>query len=380
MARAFDGITEQIRSANKKLNDLLSFSSDSEEPRFSGSSLAANTFGQRSSRPGDYQPRLKFQYYVRINYNGELADFVDSVFTNIWFDEIGTVVKNVSMPNISFDTDTMNSYNRKRLKYKKIKYDPVTINIYDVGTFASLKLWYLIYTYYFADGNLQKPLSVASDDILSEVNNLGDFGYTLESDSARKQLLKSIEIFQVQGRSYNKVTLFNPKLTTFTHDTLDYGDSSPVETKYSFDYEWAEYEFRDLKRPESEDFEIKEDSESDDMYSFFASSEVIEFAEFASLEEDLFGKGPVLDESDPSFLDQLRSARDAVKAAKNLGRTVVGTISRVSAWGNQIQMDLTGKSEPVVPLPSGRNLNAAIDKVPENRSDIRRVVRRNRGG
>jgi hypothetical protein len=54
-------------------------------------------------------------------------------------------------------------------------------------------------------------------------------------------------------------------------------------------------------------------------------------------------------------------------------------VSKISAIANRIQMDITGRDEPIVKFPDGRNLAAAADRIPTSWEDVRRRRRGRRG-
>jgi len=262
-------------------------------------------------------PRVPFEYYIRINLNnvGTAKKFVDTFFNNPQWTQIQPLVKSIEMPAMKIETTPLNQYNRKRLSQTKIAFEPVKAVFHDVNDGKTLKFWDMYYRYYFADGieagvNLAKvdtkapgmfsvekltdglksmlpkinpnilnlPGSVKNmlgtitggKDLTIPSNTLGEkrtlnniigdtldnhnFGFNLPQVGNIRNLIQSIEIFQVHGGRFNMVTLVNPRIAAFTHDVLNYavGDKT-LELTFSFEYEYAFYNIQNLKLDDGED-------------------------------------------------------------------------------------------------------------------------------
>lgn len=276
--------------------------------KVTGSSLARNIFGQDLSTRtvAKTQPLLGFQFYVKINYDPLAKLFIKTILGKSDFKDSTALVKSVTMPSMSIDTKVLSSYNRKRLSQSKINFDPVQLVFHDVVGGASLAIWQMYYNWYFNDGlsslSLKKewltsppwesidmaslmdsPAKFAMEAYSSEGMNitaLKKFGY---ASPYIRYLFKSIDIYQVHGATYNKVTIFNPMVTNFSHDTMAYDKNELVQMTFSFMYEWAEYE-------------IKNRSITSEMRSFFERSNVIDFVEFepsrTNTPDGSFGQAP----------------------------------------------------------------------------------------
>ncbi len=209
---------------------------------------AAENFGYNKAYLGNGTPRHKFQFFVRIVFNQspEVSAFVKN-YLGIEDQEIVSVmVKNVTMPSMTIDTETLNQYNKKRISQTRIEYQPITITFHDSVEGRTLRLWEMYYEYYFRDG--VAPVKMENDgrtrmerefvmDLLTDKFN-GRFGYNLPRVGNHKYLIDKIEIFQVHGGNFSRTEIVHPRVTAFTHDTLDYEDSNGlVEIKMDFAYE-----------------------------------------------------------------------------------------------------------------------------------------------
>lgn len=253
------------------------------------------------------QPRFPFEYYININLNqvGTAKEYISKFFNNVDLTQIQPLVKSIEMPSMKIETTPLNQYNRKRLSQTKIGYEPVKVVFHDVADGKTLKFWEMYYRYYFGDGSepgmndpvvstqSRTPVSIETlirgmtpkinPDIVnlpssikeifqgrtSSGNNLptntnGDkssiqnivsdtldnhnFGFNLPEVKNIRNLIQSIEIFQVHGGRFNAVTLVNPRISAFTHDVLNYSISDKtLELTFTIEYEYAFYNIQNLK-------------------------------------------------------------------------------------------------------------------------------------
>lgn len=191
------------------------------------------------------------------------------------------------------------------MSQSNITFEPVKMVFHDVADGKTLKFWDMYQRYYFGDGNepgkndakqtQQKngtysvesflknitpalnpnianlPASVkqlfqstapngsamptntlgekaALSNIISNTLDNHNFGYNLQSVNNVKNLIQSIDIYQVHGGRFNQVTLVNPRISAFTHDTLNYAESSKtLELTFTFEYEYAYYTIQNMK-------------------------------------------------------------------------------------------------------------------------------------
>ncbi len=232
---------------------------------------AAEAYGYNKADLSNGTPRLKFQYFVRFNFNPNLADYVRNFLTVEDQQLVTTVVKSITMPSVQMDSEVLNQYNKKRVSQTRLNYTPVGLVLHDTVEGRSLRMWEMYYEYYFRDGVAYEKLGDGGGtqdrgffDILingaggadeRKINRVGEFdndiikdryndntGYNLARVGNEKYLINSIDIFQVQGGRYSRTTLVNPRISAFTHDTLDYEDTSGlVQLQFEFLYESVVY-------------------------------------------------------------------------------------------------------------------------------------------
>lgn len=268
---------------------------------------ASYNFGQESTYLYRNQPRLPFEYYIDIKLNnvGTASSYISSFFNNPSWAQVQPLVKTVEMPSFKIETTPLNQYNRKRLSQTKVAFEPIRMVFHDVADGKTLKFWDMYYRYYFSDGNepgknmaksdQQRNGTFATESFLKNVtpafnpnlanlpasvknifqnnspsgtnspnNTVGDksaiqniiantldnqhFGFNLPTVQNIRNLIQEIDIYQVHGGRFNQVTLVNPRISAFTHDTLSYAESGkPLELTFTFEYEYAYYTIQNLK-------------------------------------------------------------------------------------------------------------------------------------
>jgi hypothetical protein len=227
---------------------------------------AAKTFRTNAYQ---YAPKLKFLFHVYFEINPAVYSVGLSSGTNF-----GLAVKTVKLPSYSFDTHTMNQYNRKRIVQTKIKYDPIDITFHDDNGNSIRNMWYNYYSYYYKDAtkpvittsavgpqlsNNQQQLNLASDYnsrnlYKPSITGDEDWGYIGDTTNPSQTLLnssignskipffKNIQVYGFNQHNFVLYTLINPILTKFSHDTYDYSAGNGIMTNtMTIDYETVKY-------------------------------------------------------------------------------------------------------------------------------------------
>jgi hypothetical protein len=257
LAKSFEGIFGGIFDQNVHLRD---------------SRHAANAYGFNKADLSNGTPRHKFEFFLRINFNQnpDVRRFVEKFLTENDKSIVSTMVKTVTMPSMSIDTEVLNQYNKKRISQSRIDYNPVSITMHDSVEGRTLRLWEMYYEYYFKDGDAFEKLGSGGgsdtstflgaffeafaghdapkrnqreyeNDIIKDRFN-DNYGYNLKRVGNNKYLIDSIEIFQVHGGKFSRTEIIHPRVTAFTHDTLDYEATSDlVQMQFEFAYEGVVY-------------------------------------------------------------------------------------------------------------------------------------------
>jgi hypothetical protein len=239
---------------------------------FGNDYLRDYTHASKTFRPNAYQyaPKFKFLFHVyfEINQSAYAVGLPQGA-------NFGLAVKSVKLPSYSFDTHTMNQYNRKRIVQTKIKYDPIDINFHDDNGNLIRNMWYNYYTYYYKDasipvasvsgrqaqqtgnGSTNSPnntnynsRNIYSQSITGDTN-WGYIGETPDSPNTNIQagngqtkipFFKNVTIFGFNQHKYAAYTLINPIINRFAHDTYNYAEGNgTMENTMTLDYETVKY-------------------------------------------------------------------------------------------------------------------------------------------
>jgi hypothetical protein len=183
-------------------------------------------------------PRTKFNYYVRFEIDPTAHKA--SSFTAKHSNEVGLLVKTTELPKFNFDTVTKNQYNRKKIVYKGINYEPITISMHDDSAGITNALWAIYYGYYITDRHL--PTSAYNENKYRPTKTpLDNFRYGMDN-SITVPFFKSISIYTMARRRFTGYTLINPRIKSWNHGSVDYADGSGVlESQMTLEYESVKY-------------------------------------------------------------------------------------------------------------------------------------------
>ena len=240
---------------------------------FGSDYLRDYTHASKTFRPNAYQYAPKFKFLFHVYFEINTSAYAVGLPQGANF---GLAVKSVKLPSYSFDTHTMNQYNRKRIVQTKIKYDPIDINFHDDNGNLIRNMWYNYYTYYYKDaskpivsvsgrqtnqnsgnGNNASPnntnynlRNIYSQSITGDTDwgYIGETGTTFNGSTStgtgqtKIPFFKNITIFGFNQHNYVAYTLINPIITRFGHDTYNYAEATgTMENTMSLDYETVKY-------------------------------------------------------------------------------------------------------------------------------------------
>ena len=225
---------------------------------FGSDFLRDYTHASKTFRPNAYEnaPKFKFLFHVyfQLNPTGLPSDFNLTSY--------GLLVKTVKLPSFTFDTSTLNQYNRKRIIQTKIKYDPINFAFHDDNGNSIRKMWKGYYNYYYADGTRPQVIfngargnGTATGTADATYNNRTQYqpsitgneswgyqGSTSNPTGQKIPFFKNITVFGFNQHNFVAYTLINPIITSFSHDTYDYAQGNgTMEHQMTVDYETVVY-------------------------------------------------------------------------------------------------------------------------------------------
>jgi hypothetical protein len=142
------------------------------------------------------------------------------------------------------DTVVKNQYNRKKIVYKNITYDPLSLAFHDDSAGIINALWALYMGYYVADRNLPEQ-AFSKTNYRKTSTGLDNFRYGLDNNKS-VDFIKSISIYTMSRRRFNGYTLINPKITSWQHGNLDYSASEFLDHTMTVQYESVKYTSGDV--------------------------------------------------------------------------------------------------------------------------------------
>lgn len=182
-------------------------------------------------------PRTKFLYYVRFDLNKHAIRA--PAFTNNHQEEVGLLVKTADLPKFNFDSVVKNQYNRKKIVYKQINYDPVSITLHDDNAGIVNALWAVYYGYYIAD-RLNPNAAYEANHLRPTKTPKDNFRYGMDNDITAP-FFSSVTIYTMSRRRFIGYTLVNPRIKTWSHGSMDYSASEFNESSMTLEYEAVRY-------------------------------------------------------------------------------------------------------------------------------------------
>jgi len=195
-------------------------------------------------------PKNKFLYHATLNINENLVNRILPGWSSRHSNEINMLVKAVVLPKFDITIETKNKYNRKKNIQTRIDYGPVTLTFHDDNMGLTTQLWTAYYQYYYRDGTYGsrdgagKPNQTARpydrfNAYKGEIANSDRFG--LDNDQY-EPFFTSIQISQMARHQYLTMTLVNPIVESWQHDSLDYAAAAePVQNTMTIAYESVFY-------------------------------------------------------------------------------------------------------------------------------------------
>ena len=159
---------------------------------------------------------------------------------------LGLVVKSASLPKFTFETKTLNAYNRVDIVQTKVKYDTVTIKFHDDNLDVVRNFWYDYYSYYYRDSDWNDSIYAAPTKYSERQNQT--WGYTPRqypaSSPGTQQFLNAVRIYSLHNKKFAEYTLINPTITQFQHgEHAQGGESGTLENTMTIQFQAVKYQY-----------------------------------------------------------------------------------------------------------------------------------------
>jgi len=261
-------------------------------------------------------PKTKFSYHVYFDVN-PLAVQAPQFKEKQHIEEAGLLVKSADLPRFNFESVTKNQYNRKKIVYKMLNYEPVNLTFHDDNVGVVNALWALYLGYYSRDRhNPADQANVAWDsDPYTAYNKAQPFKYGLDNDRKQDPFFRSIQLFTMGRKRFNQYVLINPVITMWNQGQVDQGaGNGTIECQMTIQYESVLYGWGDVEPNFPQGFANLHYDKAPSPLSIFGGGT-----------QTLFGPGGVISGAEQIF-GQL-SNRSAFSSPESFLRTVAGALN-----------------------------------------------------
>lgn len=194
---------------------------------------------------GNYRlsPKYGFLFYVEFDFNPLITNV-----SNTAAQELGMIVKSVTLPKFTVDTKVHNAYNRKNIVQNKIQYDPVSMVFHDDQADNVRNFWYDYYSFFYRDSDY-------ADSTYGVINKYQErpsfsWGYTprpigsYNSANAYQnyQYIQAIRIYSLYQKNFSEYELVNPTITQFRHGEHANGDNNLMQHEMVVQFETVKYQ------------------------------------------------------------------------------------------------------------------------------------------
>jgi hypothetical protein len=179
-------------------------------------------------------PKYKFLFHAYIEFDDSVAS------VSKLSPEISLLVKTTGLPSFAYDTVTKNKYNRKKVVYKGINYDPLTLTFHDDNA-GIMNTVYSAYNDYFSNDSFNSTPAAWRMD-----NKWANFKYGMDVDTPVR-FIKRISLYTLSRQKYEGYTLWGPKIKSWKHGEVDYAAGADViESSMTIEFESVSYSYGDV--------------------------------------------------------------------------------------------------------------------------------------
>ena len=173
-------------------------------------------------------PKLKYSFIVEFELTNFAKNFIETqlpdTHTGFNVNNVSCFVRDVTLPSVSFNVETLNQYNRPRVVTGKLEYKPCSINFYDTADGAAFLLFDAYKKYYYGDQFIKSTGSFRND-VLSTPAEFeamgGNWGLSLLNigNSDKQYFFKQINIYEIDNDTCTIHNMFNVFVSDITLDT-----------------------------------------------------------------------------------------------------------------------------------------------------------------
>jgi len=178
-------------------------------------------------------PKHGFLYFVAFNLNQGVVGNTQWLARNA--NSVGLLVKKIDLPKFDITTEMVNQYNRKTQVQTLLKYSPINVEFHDDNSDITNGLWTNYYKYYYQDssygdtkaGKLKKG-QLPSTYIDTKYGPI-DSAYGFDNYQTIP-FFETVDIYVMHQQQFTQITLVNPLITSWQHDSLNQDEGNKVLT------------------------------------------------------------------------------------------------------------------------------------------------------
>lgn len=196
-------------------------------------------------------PRYKFLYFIKFIPAVTTSDAVNVTSNLVDLSSQSYIVNSIQKPSVSFNSRTLNQYNKKRIIHTGRTYHPIDCDMWDTGNNKFFDFFIMYMNYYYGD-SLNTDYTAWLKDTTSSKFKSGKngWGYVIPENSSltTDQFLDRIQIYEFHGGDYRCMELINPKFTEVKFDDLSYGNGKDLSKfKIRIEYEGINFIYEDME-------------------------------------------------------------------------------------------------------------------------------------
>lgn len=173
-------------------------------------------------------PKPKFQYFVHFRISSAGQRFTSMPDVNR---RLGFMVKTADRPNIQYNVQELNQYNKKVLITTGHTYQSVNITLHDTVDDVATKLIKDYTDFYYND--MSREISNWKNDVVKGKSHANLFGYRIRGGTSDVDFFESIDIYEFYNGYYTKYSLANPRIESVSLGNNDYSVSDGNEITIS---------------------------------------------------------------------------------------------------------------------------------------------------
>ena len=183
-------------------------------------------------------PKFKFLFHVAFGINK--SALTDQSLVERYGSEINMLVKSIELPSYTVQTEVLNQYNRKKVVQYQHTPGEIGIKFHDDNMGLINFLWQNYYKYYYADANTANTSGAFNRNATKNQSTiLGAYGF---DNGSTTPFFSYIKIYQMARHEYFMYQLWNPVITSWNHNKLDYAQNVVHDFDMKLKYEAVSYD------------------------------------------------------------------------------------------------------------------------------------------